>query len=98
MARGTGIGGSDKDKEIRWYMNRGFRLAVLKDLPTGVERVIDFTRYDVPAKEPAELTRRWSLLGQINQKRTRPQDEPVLFRELPLQDRQRISAIYPAIR
>jgi len=26
VQRGTGIGGSDADKEIRWFMNRDFRL------------------------------------------------------------------------
>jgi hypothetical protein len=51
VQRGTGIGGSDKDKEIRWYMNKEFRLAVLRDLTADAERVIDLTRYDT-AVEP----------------------------------------------
>jgi hypothetical protein len=78
VEQGSGIGGSDADKEIRWFMNKDFRLALIRNRQTGSqENVIDFTRYDVPAKEPKEMTRQWSLLGEINQKRTRPQDKPV---------------------
>jgi len=81
--RGSGIGGSDADKEISWYMNKDFRLALLKDFNKNVPaKVIDFTRYDVPAAEPAEMTRKWSLLGDINQKQSRPQDKPVPFDSL----------------
>ena len=98
VERGTGIGGSDKDKEIRWYMNKSFRLAILKDLSTNAERVIDFTRYDTPAKEPADMTRRWSLMGVLNQKQTRPQDKPVSFHELSHQDQQTISRKYPEFK
>lgn len=86
--RGSGIGGSDADKEIRWFMNKDFRLALLKD-PTS-EKVIDFTRYDLPAHEPDTMTRRWSLLGEINQKGTRPQDTPVALSALSADDRERI--------
>jgi hypothetical protein len=75
--KGSGIGGSDADKEIKWYMNKTFRLATLSNLGANPdEKVIDFTRYDVPAKEPAEMTRKWSLLGDINQKQSRPQINP----------------------
>ena len=84
VQRGTGIGGSDADKEIRWFMNQTFRLALLRSRePGATEQVIDFTRYDLPANEPADLTRRWSLMGAINQKQTRPQDRPVPLAELP---------------
>lgn len=92
---GTGIGGSDRDKEIRWFMNRDFRLALLRDVETNQECVVDFTRYDLPAVEPQELTRRWSLLGQINQKQTRPQDQPMALSDLPSQDRDLIFRLYP---
>ena len=52
LQRGTGIGGSDADLEIRWFMNEQFRLALLRNWQTDQpERVIDFTRY----------SRRWSL-------------------------------------
>jgi len=96
VQRGTGIGGSDRDKDIRWFMNKHFRLALLRDLETkGSERVIDFTRYDVPAEEPRELIRKWSLLGQINQKQTRPQDKPVPLDALAEEDRSVIFRQYP---
>lgn len=75
---GSGIGGSDKDKKIRWVMNKNFRLALLGGTDGSDEKVIDFTRYDVPAKEPVSgSTRNWSLLGEINQKGIRKQDQPV---------------------
>ncbi len=98
VQRGTGIGGSDADLEIRWFMNQAFRLALLRSWrDNGPEMVIDFTRYDLPAREPQEATRRWSLMGQINQKQTRPQDKPVLLRELPPEDQERIIARYPEL-
>jgi hypothetical protein len=93
VRRGTGIGGSDADKEIRWFMNRDFRLALLRTGTT--EHVIDFTRYDLPAREPQDPTRRWSLLGRINQKQTRPQDAPIRFDELSAADRDLIQRRYP---
>ena len=93
--RGTGIGGSDADKEIRWFMNRDFRLALLRSA-VG-EHVIDYTRYDLPASEPQEFTRRWSLLGQVNQKQTRTQDKPFPFSQLPAADRDRIRRRYPEL-
>jgi hypothetical protein len=83
VQRGTGIGGSDENLEIRWFMNRTFRLALLRDWKVnGPELVIDFTRYDAKAEEPPDAqpdkpARNWSLLNRINQKRTRPQDTPV---------------------
>ena len=95
---GSGIGGSDADKQIRWFMNKGFRLALLRDLKTeNSETVIDFTRYDLPAKEPIEMTRRWSLMGDINQKQTWPQDKPVLLKQLPEEMKTIIKTIYPKL-
>lgn len=79
-------------------MNKEFRLAILKDLTSNVEQVIDFTRYDVPAQEPADMTRRWSLMGVLNQKQTRPQDKPVLFRDLAEEDRRTIARKYPQFK
>jgi hypothetical protein len=95
--RGSGIGGSDADKEIRWFMNRNFRLALIKNRQTGSapEEVIDFTRYDIPAQEPTVMTRKWSLMGEINQKQTRPQDKPVPLNSLPDAYRQMIRKQYP---
>ncbi|CAM3955198.1 protein of unknown function [Pedobacter westerhofensis] len=78
VERGSGIGGSDANNEISWYMNKDFRLALLRDWQKNTPaKVIDFTRYDVKASEPTQMTRKWSLLGEINQKQSRPQDKPV---------------------
>ena len=56
--------------KIRWLMNKTFRLALLSEKSKGSkEMVIDFTRYDLKAKEPVSgSTRNWSLMGDINQK------------------------------
>jgi hypothetical protein len=82
--RGSGIGGSDADKEICWYMNKTFRLATLRDTVEGSQpMVIDLTRYDLTAEEPESgSTRNWSLFNVLNQKQIRPQDRPVPFSEL----------------
>ena len=83
VQRGTGIGGSDKNLEIRWFMNTDFRLAILRDWQKDEPgKIIDFTRYDLPAHEPADPTpdnptRNWSLINRINQKHQRPEDAPV---------------------
>jgi hypothetical protein len=99
VQRGTGIGGSDANLEIRWFMNRQFRLALLRDWKANSpEQVIDFTRYDLPAREPNDMTRRWSLLGKINQKQTRPQDKPVPLAALSEEDRSIIFARCPELR
>ena len=81
--RGTGIGGSEPNLEIRWFMNKDFRLAILRDWQKNEPGlVIDFTRYDLKAQEPADPTpghptRNWSLINRINQKHRRPEDAPV---------------------
>jgi len=91
---GSGIGGSDKDKRIRWFMNKDFRLALLSGINGNDEKVIDFTRYDLPAKEPVSgTTRNWSLLGEINQKGLRKQDQPVPPDNLPEEDKALIRRI-----
>jgi hypothetical protein len=98
VEQGSGIGGSDFDKQIRWFMNRHFRLALLKNRQIdSPEKVIDFTRYDVKAREPQEMTRKWSLMGEINQKQTRPQDKPVPLGELSDAYRQIIRQVYPLL-
>ena len=95
---GSGIGGSDKDKKIRWFMNKDFRLALLSGINGDDEKVIDLTRYDLPAKEPESgSTRNWSLLGQINQKGIRAQDKPVPVNDLPAEDQALIKKHYPVI-
>ena len=90
--RGSGIGGLDANMEIRWFMNRDFRLVLLRDWKADKpENVIDFTRYSLAAKEPADPTpghnaRNWSLMNRINMKRSRPQDTPVPLDRLAKED------------
>jgi len=101
VQRGSGIGGSDANLEIRWFMNREFRLALLRDWKAnGQEQVIDFTRYGLKAQEPpdprpGEPTRNWSLMNRINQKQTRAQDKPVPLADLPQEDKNIIVRRYP---
>lgn len=79
-------------------MNKDFRLALLRDWQQdGPEQVIDFTRDDLPAREPRELTRNWSLMNRINQKGIRPQDRPVSFAELTEEERRIIRGRYPEL-
>lgn len=98
VQRGTGIHGSDANLEVRWFMNRHFRLALIHDwIRDEPEMVLDFTRYDLPAREPESGGRDWSLLSRINQKGTRPQDKPVPISELPGDDRDLIARVYPEL-
>ncbi|WP_111307278.1 DUF3863 domain-containing protein [Confluentibacter sediminis] len=95
---GSGIGGSDENKKIRWFMNKDFRLALLSNTRNNGEKVIDFTRYDLLTKEPESgSTRNWSLLGGVNQKRLRGQDEPILIDSLSLEDKAMIRKHYPLL-
>ena len=95
---GSGIGGSDKDKKIKWFMNKDFRLALLGSVSGDSVKVIDLTRYDWPAKEPVSgSTRNWSLMGEINQKGIRPQDKPVSLDALPAGDRVIIEKHYKGL-
>ncbi len=103
LHRGCGIRASQEKLEIRWFMNRDFRLALLKDRTENNEsKVIDFTRYDLPAKEPADPelgkhARNWSLMNRINQKGLRPQDQPVPLMELPFEEQSLIQKHYPEL-
>ncbi len=89
---------------IRWFMNKDFRLALLRDTKAGgPDKVIDYTRYDLSVREPRKegdtsFIRGWTLFGQINQKGTRPQDKPVPLGALPAEDQQRILARYPQLK
>lgn len=95
---GSGIGGSDANKKIKWYMNKSFRLALLKDLNTQEEKVIDFTSYKDKAQEPVSgTTRNWTLFGDINQKQTREQDSPVFIYQLTNKQRDLIKIYYPEL-
>jgi hypothetical protein len=89
------------NKEIRWFMNKDFRLALLKDLQTNApEKVVDFTRYDLTTREPADPkpgqhSRNWSLMNRLNQKGVRPQDKPILFEQLNMAEQAFIKRRYP---
>jgi hypothetical protein len=98
-AKGTGAPGSEKELEIQWFMNQEFRLALLHNWQTNSLRMaIDFTRYDLPAREPQGLAREWSLMNVLNQKVTRPQDTPERLGELPEEDQRMIFGRYPELR
>jgi hypothetical protein len=98
-AKGTGAPGSEKELEIKWFMNQEFRLALLSDWTSSKPpMVIDFTRYDLKAEEPRGLQREWSLMNVLNMKGTRPQDKPMLIGQLGADDQRRIFARYPELR
>jgi hypothetical protein len=98
VQRGSGIGGSDADKEILWFMNKDFRLALLRKWESNEPaKVIDFTRYDLEAKEPGEMGRNWSLMNRLNQKETRPQDKPTPIERLAPEDRAIVARRYPEL-
>jgi hypothetical protein len=59
--------------------------------------VIDFTRYDLPAREPDGMGRNWSLLNVRNQKGIRPQDKPTPIQALAQDDQTRIARRYPEL-
>jgi hypothetical protein len=99
--RGLGIGNSWGNEDIRWFMNKSFRLAMVRNWQQNTpELVIDFTRYDLPASEPADPSpqhpvKDWSLMNRINQKGLRPQDKPVSIKDLGEDDLRLIAAYYP---
>lgn len=98
-AKGTGAPGSEEELEIKWWMNQQFRLGLLRNWKAGgPEMVIDFTRYDLPAREPTTLQREWSLMNVLNQKGTRPQDKPIRLGQLSGEDQRRIYARYPELK
>ena len=98
VERGSGIGGSDSDKQISWFMNKQFRLALLSDMNGKDQKVIDFTSYQNKAKEPVSgSTRNWSLMGEINQKGLRPQDKPRPLATMSNEDRALIKTVYPEL-
>jgi len=103
VQRGTGLPGSEMNTEIRWFMNKDFRLALLRDWKAnGPEQVIDFTRYDLKAQEPpdpkpGQHVRNWSLMNRLNQKGLRPQDKPMPLTALPKEDQSIIRKRYPML-
>ncbi|GAA2879264.1 hypothetical protein GCM10010517_41500 [Streptosporangium fragile] len=73
---GTGIDASTAGERVTWFMNADHRLGVVDGLEPA--KVFDYTDYRRPVPEPqGPGERNWSFLGEINQKRTRPQDAPV---------------------
>ncbi len=73
---GSGVGGSFAGQEVTWFMNKSFRLAVLRE--NGEVFVIDYTDYRRHYAEPQGVgERNWSLWGELNQKQLRPQDQPI---------------------
>lgn len=84
-------------------MNKEFRLALLRDWHRMTPfHVIDFTRYDMEAKEPSDPTplkpvKDWSLINVMNQKGLRPQDKPKLLEELDQKDQDLIRKYYPEL-
>jgi len=70
---GSGIGGSDADKEITFFLNPAFRLVLLRNLTDfGTGEAIDFTRYDLSAQEPTTVPdRSWNLMNELNMKQSR---------------------------
>ena len=104
LERGSGLGDSYNNLEIEWFMNRSFRLALLRDWQMeSARQVIDLTRYDLPAQEPADPTpahpvKNWSLMNRINQKGLRPQDKPRPLRDLPPGDLEFVLSSLPQLR
>ena len=85
-------------------MNKEFRLAILRDWHKrrSPAHVIDFTRYDIKATEPADPSpekpsKDWSLINVMNQKGLRPQDTPKELKELSENDQQLIKKYYPEL-
>ena len=103
MMRGTGVRGSDPDMEIRWFMNKDFRLALLKDWQANTpEKLVDFTRYDLKVQEPGDPQpdqpiRNWSLMNRLNQKGIRPQDRPIDIGQLNEDELEIIKRWYPEL-
>jgi Domain of Unknown Function with PDB structure (DUF3863)/Domain of Unknown Function with PDB structure (DUF3864) len=104
LERGSGLGDSYNNLEIEWFMNRNFRLALLRDWQAGSSRqVIDLTRYDLRAREPTDPSpdhpvKDWSLMNRINQKGLRPQDKPRALRDLAPGDLDFVLATLPQLR
>lgn len=103
VQRGCGIRASEADKDIQWFMNTDFRLAILRDWQKNeTGKVIDFTRYDLPATEPSDpepgkQSRNWSLMNRLNQKGVRPQDQPVPLTQLTPEEQALVKRRYPEL-
>lgn len=103
--RGSGIADSYNNLELKWFMNKKFRMALLRDWQSDDSEtyVIDLTRYDLKANEHGDATPKnpikdWSLMNVLNQKQVRPQDKPKLFKELTFEDQKLILSVYPELK
>jgi hypothetical protein len=103
VQRGSGVCGSEPEMEIKWFMNKDFRLALLRNWQDNTpEKLIDFTRYDLKAQEPddpkpGQNTRNWSLMNLLNQKGIRPQDKPMDIGQLNAEEQKIIKRRYPEL-
>jgi hypothetical protein len=52
----------------------------------------------LPAHEPEDLQREWSLMNVLNQKGRRPQDKPIRLGQLTPEDQLRIYKRYPELK
>lgn len=103
VQRGTGVEGahSEPNLEIQWFMNKKFRLATIRDWTKNEPlKALDFTRYDLPAKEPEDAepdkpSRNWSLINRINQKRRRPEDASIPLEQLTDEEKELIKSQIP---
>ena len=89
------------DLEIRWYFNKDFRFATIQNWKeNGFKLVMDYTRYNQSYKEPSGnvIERHWDILDIINQKKSRPQDKPKPFSELPKEEQAKILKWYPELK
>ena len=100
MTRGTGAPGSEKELEIEWFMNREFRLALLRNWTDRAALRWSSTSRDTICRRRSRRTlqREWSLMNVLNQKGTRPQDKPVRLGQLSAEDQRRIYARYPELK
>jgi len=104
VQHGSGVCASDSTTEVKWFMNKDFRLAIQKKLnEKGTDKIIDFTRYDLKVKEPEDPKkgnpiRNWSLMNRLNQKGIRPQDKPIDLNDLNTEEKAMILKRYPELK
>lgn len=102
VQRGSGVCASDTNLEIKWYMNKDFRMAILNSRNEHTERIIDLTRYDLKAIEPSDpvpgkAIRNWSLMNRLNQKGIRKEDKPITIDQLTSSEKAIVRKRYPEL-
>ena len=65
--------------------------------PLSGRRILTFNSVIRVNQIEITRTRNWSLLGRINQKQTRPQDQPCPLAALPENDRALIRSVLPEL-